>query len=130
MSRSGSANMLSGIVLNLLTSWNRPSRRIIPRSTQAATGCRSGRSASVAGRGQDGQSKAEQPDHPASLGDFITASYSDEVFGTHRQKLIRAFGAPSARVGLAAARPIVGRVDFFRRWEEFNSGRRAPRVLG
>src|SRR5262252_2686275 len=35
-------------------------------------------------RGQDGQSEAEQPDHPASLGDSITASYSDEVFGTHK----------------------------------------------
>src|SRR5262245_37351631 len=34
-------------------------------------------------RGQDGQSEVEQPDHPASLGDSITASYSDEVFGTH-----------------------------------------------
>ena len=34
-------------------------------------------------RGQDGQSEAEQPDHPASLGDSITASHSDEVFGTH-----------------------------------------------
>jgi hypothetical protein len=34
-------------------------------------------------RGQDGQSEAEKPDHPASLGDSITASYSDEVFGTH-----------------------------------------------
>ena len=30
-----------------------------------------------------GQNEAEQPDHPASLGDSITASYSDEVFGTH-----------------------------------------------
>src|SRR5215831_265365 len=37
------------------------------------------------GRGQDGQSEAEQPDHPASLGDSITASHSDEVFGTHRR---------------------------------------------
>src|SRR5262249_3562941 len=35
-------------------------------------------------RGEDGQSEAEQPDHPASLGDSITASHSDEVFGTHR----------------------------------------------
>jgi hypothetical protein len=35
-------------------------------------------------RGQDGQSEAEQPDHRASLGDSITASYSDEVFGTHK----------------------------------------------
>src|SRR5215475_3436273 len=34
-------------------------------------------------RGQDGQSEAEQPDHPASLGDSITASHSDGVFGTH-----------------------------------------------
>src|SRR5258707_9988947 len=34
-------------------------------------------------RGQDGQSEAEQPDHPASLGDSITASHSDEVFGIH-----------------------------------------------
>jgi len=30
-------------------------------------------------RGQDGQSEAEQPDHPASLGNSITASHSDEV---------------------------------------------------
>ena len=29
--------------------------------------------------------EAEQPDHPASLGDSITASYSDEVFGAHRR---------------------------------------------
>src|SRR5215831_16982684 len=35
-------------------------------------------------RGQDGQSEAEQPDHPASLGDSNAASQSDEVFGTHR----------------------------------------------
>src|SRR5499427_2225865 len=35
-------------------------------------------------RGQDGQSEAEQSNHPASLGDSITASHSDEVFGTHR----------------------------------------------
>src|SRR5712672_4127634 len=30
-------------------------------------------------RGQDGQSEAEQPDHPASLGDSNAASHSDEV---------------------------------------------------
>jgi hypothetical protein len=36
-------------------------------------------------RDQDGQGEAEQPDHPASLGDSITASHSDEVFGTHRR---------------------------------------------
>jgi len=35
-------------------------------------------------RSQDGQSEAEQPDHPASLGDSIAASHSDEVFGTHK----------------------------------------------
>jgi hypothetical protein len=34
-------------------------------------------------RGQDGQSEAEQLDHPARLGDSITASHSDEIFGTH-----------------------------------------------
>jgi hypothetical protein len=34
-------------------------------------------------QGQDAQSKAEQPDHPASLGDSNSASQSDEVFGTH-----------------------------------------------
>jgi hypothetical protein len=34
-------------------------------------------------RGQDGQSEAEQPDHPASLGDSNAVSHSDEVFGTH-----------------------------------------------
>jgi hypothetical protein len=34
-------------------------------------------------RGQDGQSEAEQPDHPASLGDSNAASHSDQVFGTH-----------------------------------------------
>src|SRR5215471_9032160 len=37
-------------------------------------------------RGQDGQSEAEQLDHPASLGDSITASHSDEVFGTHSKR--------------------------------------------
>src|SRR5262245_29619802 len=37
-------------------------------------------------RGQDGQREAEQPDHPASLGDSITASHSGEVFGTHTTK--------------------------------------------
>jgi hypothetical protein len=31
------------------------------------------------------QNETEQPDHPASLGDSITASHSDEVFGTHRR---------------------------------------------
>jgi hypothetical protein len=35
-------------------------------------------------RGQDGQSEAEQPDHPASLGDSNAASHSDQVFGTHK----------------------------------------------
>jgi hypothetical protein len=35
-------------------------------------------------RGQDGQSEAEQPDHPASLGDSNAASHSNQVFGTHR----------------------------------------------
>jgi len=34
-------------------------------------------------RGQDGQSEAEQPDLPGSLGDSNAASHSDEVFGTH-----------------------------------------------
>jgi hypothetical protein len=34
-------------------------------------------------RSQDGQSEPEQPDHSASLGDSITASHPDEVFGTH-----------------------------------------------
>jgi hypothetical protein len=34
-------------------------------------------------RGQDGQSEAEQPDYPANLGNSITASPSDEVFGAH-----------------------------------------------
>jgi hypothetical protein len=29
------------------------------------------------------QSEAEQPDHPASLGDSNAASHSDQVFGTH-----------------------------------------------
>jgi hypothetical protein len=37
-------------------------------------------------RGQDGQSEAEQPDHPASLGDSNAASHSDQVFGTHRHR--------------------------------------------
>src|SRR5260370_24340658 len=36
------------------------------------------------GRGQDGQSETEQPNHSASLGDSITASTQDKVFGTHR----------------------------------------------
>jgi hypothetical protein len=40
-------------------------------------------------RGQGGQSEAEQPDHPASLGDSNAASHSDKVFGTHRAKLNR-----------------------------------------
>src|SRR3984957_12530105 len=35
-------------------------------------------------RGQDGQNETEQPDHSASLGDSITSSTSDKVFGTHR----------------------------------------------
>jgi hypothetical protein len=35
-------------------------------------------------RGQDGQSETEQPDHSTSLGDSITSSHSDKVFGTHR----------------------------------------------
>src|SRR5215467_9293782 len=35
-------------------------------------------------QGQDAQSKAEQPNHPASLRDSNAASQSDEVFGTHR----------------------------------------------
>ena len=35
-------------------------------------------------RGQDGQNETEQPDHPTSLDDSITASHSDEVFGIHR----------------------------------------------
>ena len=35
-------------------------------------------------RGQDGQNETEQPDHSASLGDSITSSTRDKVFGTHR----------------------------------------------
>jgi hypothetical protein len=35
-------------------------------------------------QGQDGQSETEQPDHSASLGDSITSSNSDKVFGTRR----------------------------------------------
>jgi len=34
-------------------------------------------------RGQHGQNETEQPDHSASLGDSITSSTSDKVFGTH-----------------------------------------------
>src|SRR5216683_3960536 len=34
-------------------------------------------------RRQDGQNETEQPNHSASLGDSITPSNSDEVFGTH-----------------------------------------------
>src|SRR5215813_4811861 len=37
-------------------------------------------------RGQDCQSEAEQPDHPASLGDSITASHSDEVYTRERPR--------------------------------------------
>jgi hypothetical protein len=37
-------------------------------------------------RGQDGQSEAEQANHPASLGDSNAASHSDEVFGTHKAR--------------------------------------------
>jgi short subunit dehydrogenase-like uncharacterized protein len=35
------------------------------------------------GRGQDGQSETEQPDHSVSLGDSITSSNTDRVFRTH-----------------------------------------------
>src|SRR5215831_6144300 len=37
-------------------------------------------------RGQDGQSEAEKPDHPASLSDSNAASQSDEVFGTQSEQ--------------------------------------------
>src|SRR5215831_1931147 len=57
--------------------------------------------------GQDGQSEAEQPDHPASLGDSITASYSDEVFGTHRREFIRLFGATAVWPNASATPPRV-----------------------
>ena len=40
-------------------------------------------------RGQGGQKETEQPDHSASLGDSITASHSDEVFGTHRCRAMK-----------------------------------------
>jgi hypothetical protein len=40
-------------------------------------------------RGQDGQSEAEQPDHPASLGDSNAASHSDEAFGTPNRREFR-----------------------------------------
>ncbi len=40
-------------------------------------------------RGQDSQSKTEQPDHPASLGDSNAPSHSDEVFGTHKADVRR-----------------------------------------
>jgi hypothetical protein len=46
-------------------------------------------------RGQDGQSEAEQPDHPASLGDSNAASHSDQVFGTHSP-----MAAPRSRLRL------------------------------
>jgi hypothetical protein len=41
-------------------------------------------------RGQDGQNKTEQPDHSATLGDSITSSTPDKVFGTHRRLWARA----------------------------------------
>jgi hypothetical protein len=40
-------------------------------------------------RGQDGQNEAEQPDHPASLGDFNAASHSDQVFAAHTHNFCR-----------------------------------------
>ena len=42
------------------------------------------------------QEDTEQPDHPASLGDSITASYSDEVFGTHTARVFSRCCAPTA----------------------------------
>src|ERR1035437_3580507 len=34
-------------------------------------------------RGQDGQDETQKPDHSASLGDSVTSSTTDRVFGTH-----------------------------------------------
>src|SRR5215471_10631873 len=34
--------------------------------------------------GQDGQHETEKPDHLARLGDSVTSSTRDKVFGTHR----------------------------------------------
>jgi len=47
-------------------------------------------------RGQDGQSETEQPDHSASLGDYITPSNSDRIFGTH--KVLETFLAESRKI--------------------------------
>jgi hypothetical protein len=58
-------------------------------------------------RGQDGQSEAEQPDHPASLGDSITASYSDEVFGTHNRRACSGRGSIGVN-GLGRLRSFCG----------------------
>jgi hypothetical protein len=52
-------------------------------------------------RGQDGQSKTEQPDHSASLGDSITSITSDKVFGTHRGQEV----AIERHLRLALAKP-------------------------
>src|ERR1039457_6347787 len=35
-------------------------------------------------RGQDGQDETQKPDHSASLGDSVTSSTTDRVFGTHK----------------------------------------------
>src|SRR5947208_13568017 len=71
-------------------------------------------------RGQDGQNETEQPDHSASLGDFITSStqirfsvHTGGVFGLflaghripHRQAPRRTWQAPYA---IAAQVPFVG----------------------
>jgi hypothetical protein len=59
------------------------------------------------GRGQDGQSEAEQPDHPASLGDSNAASHSDEVFGTHGYQFCKPDVSLMARAPIHDVRELI-----------------------
>ncbi|MEA3147587.1 MAG: hypothetical protein QOI53_3168, partial [Verrucomicrobiota bacterium] len=38
-------------------------------------------------RSQGGQDETQKPDHSASLGDSVTSSNTDRVFGTHKWRI-------------------------------------------
>jgi hypothetical protein len=78
-------------------------------------------------RGQDGQSEAEQPDHPASLGDSNAASHSDQVFGTHSGEMSRelTLSITSTSAG-ATDPPVVTQLQDVNRGRIKNSAAIAP----
>src|SRR5674476_324713 len=63
-------------------------------------------------RGQDGQDETQKPDHSASLGDSVTSSTTDRVFGTHRATNSRGVSARRSRCGLRTSSVSCGSTGF------------------